>query len=194
MLVGGPSAQIADTRAAVAHDLRMIVPFTLLAIGLVLIVLLRALVAPLYLLASVLASFAATLGLSTLAFRYLLDSPGIDPTLTSLVFLFVVALGVDYTIFLMSRVREEVRAGSPTGEAALRALAATGGVITSAGVILAGTFAVLMLLPLEALLQIGLAVSLGVLIESLVVRTLMVPALAVLLGDRSWWPSGRWSR
>jgi len=188
VLVGGPSAQIADTRAAVSGDLRLIVPVTLIVIGLVLTLLLRALVAPIYLLASVVASFSAALGLSTLAFRYLLDSPGIDPTVPSLVFLFVVALGVDYTIFLMSRVREEVLAGHATGEATLRALAATGGVITSAGVILAGTFGVLMLLPLEALLQIGLAVALGVLIDALIVRPLLVPALAVLLGERSWWP------
>jgi putative drug exporter of the RND superfamily len=161
---------------------------TPLPLHIILCLLLRAIVAPLYLVASVLLSFAATMGLSYAAFEWVFDSPGSDVSLPLFVFLFVVALGVDYNIFLMARVREEVeRTDTRTG--VLRGLARTGGVITSAGVILAGTFAVLMLLPLEQLFQLGFAVALGVLIDTLVVRTLLVPATAFLVGRASWWPS-----
>jgi len=163
------------------------VPLTLLAIFAILVALLRALVAPLYLVATVVLSFAATLGLSLLAFRFVFDAPGSDPGLATLVFLFTVVPGVDYNIFLMTRVREEARlVGSRTGVVA--GLERTGAVITSAGLILAGTFLMLTLLPLEQLFQLGFAVALGVLVDTFVVRSLLVPAIAVLLGDRSWWP------
>ena len=162
-------------------------PLTLLAILAILIALLRALVAPLYLVATVVLSFAATLGLALLAFEYVFDAPGSDPGLPTLVFLFTVALGVDYNIFLMARVREETRVvGSRPGVVA--GLEQTGAVITGAGLILAGTFLVLTLLPLEQLFQLGFAVALGVLVDTFVVRSLLVPAIALMLGDRSWWP------
>ena len=142
---------------------------------------------PLYLVATVVLSFAATLGLSLLAFQYVFDAPGSDPGLPTLVFLFTVALGVDYNIFLMTRVREEARVvGSRAGVVA--GLEQTGAVITGAGLILAGTFLVLTLLPLEQLFQLGFAVALGVLVDTFVVRSLLVPAIALMLGDRSWWP------
>ena len=187
-LVGGPTAEEADTRAAASRDASLIVPLTLLAILAILVALLRALVAPVYVVASVVLSFAATLGLALLAFRYVFDAPGSDAGLPTLVFLFTVALGVDYNIFLMARVREEARArGSRAG--VVVGLERTGAVITSAGLILAGTFLVLTLLPLEQLFQLGLAVALGVLVDTFVVRSLLVPAVALLLGDRSWWPA-----
>jgi RND superfamily putative drug exporter len=166
---------------------RLIVPLTLLLILLILILLLRAVVAPLYLIATVILSYFATLGLSYLIFLYVFDSPGVDPGYATFLFLFAVALGVDYNIFLVSRIREEADA-MPMRPAVLRALETTGGVITSAGLILAGTFLVLMTLPLEARFQLGFGVALGVLIDTFVVRTLLVPALAVWIGDRSWWP------
>ena len=186
-LVGGPTAEEADTRAAARRDASLIVPLTLLAILAILIALLRALVAPLYLVATVVLSFAATLGLALLAFEYVFDAPGSDAGLPTLVFLFTVALGVDYNIFLMARVREEARVlGSRPG--VVTGLEQTGAVITSAGLILAGTFLVLTLLPLEQLFQLGFAVALGVLVDTFVVRSLLVPAIALMLGDRSWWP------
>jgi RND superfamily putative drug exporter len=186
-LVGGATAEELDTRQTTARDERLIVPVTLLAILAILCALLRAVVAPLYLVASVVLSFAATLGVSYAAFRWLFDSPGSDASLPLFVFLFVVALGVDYNIFLMARVREEARSGDAR-EAVLHGLERTGGVITSAGIVLAGTFAVLMLLPLEQLFQLGFAVALGVLVDTFVVRTLLVPAVALLAGSASWWP------
>jgi RND superfamily putative drug exporter len=187
VLIGGPTAEEADTRATARSDTALAVPLTLAVIFLILVALLRAAVAPVYLILSVMLSFAATMGLAYAALRYVFDSPGSDAGLPLLVFVFVVALGVDYNIFLMARVREEVaRHGSREG--VLLGLERTGGVITSAGLILAGTFAVLMLLPLEQLFQLGFAVALGILLDTFVVRTLLVPSVAVLLGDRSWWP------
>jgi RND superfamily putative drug exporter len=187
-LVGGPTAEEADTRTTTARDERLIVPVTLLAILGILCALLRAVVAPLYLVASVVLSFAATMGISYAAFRWLFDSPGSDASLPLFVFLFVVALGVDYNIFLMTRVREEVHRGD-VRSGVLHGLERTGGVITSAGLVLAGTFAVLTLLPLEQLFQLGFAVALGVLVDTFVVRTLLVPAVAFLAGRASWWPA-----
>jgi RND superfamily putative drug exporter len=187
-LVGGPTAEEADTRTTTRRDERLVVPVTLAAILAILVLLLRAVVAPLFLIASVVLSYAATMGVSYAAFRWLFDAPGSDASLALFVFLFVVALGVDYNIFLMARVREETRRhGARDG--VLLGLERTGGVITSAGVILAGTFLVLMLLPLEQLFQLGLAVALGVLVDTLVVRTVLVPAVGLLLGERAWWPA-----
>ncbi len=156
-------------------------------------ILLRAVVAPLYLIATVIFSLFATLGVTAFVFTQIFGDAGFDTSLPTYAFIFLVALGVDYNIFLMSRVREEAR-DLPTREAVVRALAATGPVITSAGIILAGTFAVLASLPVTFLLHLGFAVSFGVLLDTFIVRTIMVPAIAELVGDASWWPSGRKSK
>ena len=191
-LVGGATAEEADGRAAASRDASLVVPLTLLVVLLILVALLRALVAPLYLVASVVLSFAATLGLTYALLEFVFDAPGTDASLPIFVFVFVVALGVDYNIFLVARIREETRRHGPR-EGVLRGLERTGGVITSAGLILAGTFAVLMTLPLEQLFQLGFAVAIGILVDTFVVRTLVVPAIALLLGRWSWWP-GRLGR
>jgi RND superfamily putative drug exporter len=136
----------------------------------------------------VVASFFGTLGLSFVFFRYVDGQPGVDPSMPIFAFIFLVALGIDYTIFLMSRAREEARRHG-TREGMLRALSATGPVITSAGVILAGTFSVLMTLPVTFAFDIGFMVAVGILLDTFVVRTIMVPAAVELIGDRVWWPS-----
>jgi putative drug exporter of the RND superfamily len=188
-LVGGPTAQEADSRATVRSDFRLIAPLALLLIFGILVLLLRSLVLPAVLVASQVLAFVATLGIAYALFALVLDAPGSDASLPTFVFIFTVALGVDYSIFLMARVREEViRVGHAEGVE--RGLVATGGVITSAGVILAGTFLVLTTLPLEQLYQLGIAVALGVLIDTFVVRTLVVPGIVLLLGPRTWWPGG----
>jgi RND superfamily putative drug exporter len=185
-LLGGIPAENYDIEQTNARDTRLIVPLVLLVVAVILMLLLRALVAPLYLMASVILSFAATLGLSTFAFSHLANE-GIAFNLVLLSFLFLVALGVDYNIFLMTRVREEA-AGRGTPAAALRGLVATGGVVTGAGLILAGTFATLTLLPLEELIQIGATVAVGVLLDTFIVRALLIPAITYRLGERAWWP------
>jgi RND superfamily putative drug exporter len=187
-LVGGGTAINYDYDASTGRDLKLIVPIALLAIGIVLALLLRALVAPLVLIASVVASFFGTLGISILFIRHVVGDAGVDNSLPTFAFIFLVALGIDYTIFLMSRVREEARRHG-TREGMLRALAATGPVITSAGLILAGTFSVLMTLPVTFTFNLGFLVALGILLDTFVVRTIMVPAAVELLGDRIWWPS-----
>jgi RND superfamily putative drug exporter len=185
-LVGGQTAVTVDTRAAANRDNLVVVPLILGVVLAVLVLLLRAVVAPLLLIASVVLSYAATMGLTTLLFQAI-GYPRIDNSLPLLAFLFLVALGVDYTIFLMSRVREEAGALG-TREGVLRALTVTGGVITSAGVVLAATFAVLTSFPLVITLHLGLVVPIGILLDTLVVRTLLVPALAAHLGEAIWWP------
>jgi putative drug exporter of the RND superfamily len=187
-LVGAGSAITQDLNEANARDLRVIVPVALLVIAIILGILLQAIVAPLVLIATVLASFFGTLGLSIFFFIEVQGSAGVDASLPTFAFIFLVALGVDYTIFLMSRVREEARTHG-TREGVLRALSATGPVITSAGLILAGTFAVLMTLPVTFAFNIGFMVSVGILLDTFIVRTIMVPAAVELLGDRVWWPS-----
>jgi RND superfamily putative drug exporter len=187
-LVGGASAEEADLRAAADRDTMVLVPLVLLVVTGILVLLLRSLVAPVVLLATVVLSFLAALGLSLLLFELVADFPGEDPSYPLFAFIFLVALGVDYNIFLMARVREEALT-TDTRSAMLTGLAATGGVITSAGVVLAGTFSVLAVLPLVALTQIGVTVALGVLLDTFVVRTLLVPALTFELGERIWWPS-----
>jgi RND superfamily putative drug exporter len=157
-----------------------------LVIAVVLAVLLRAVVAPLLLVASVGISVAATVGLSALVFGAV-GSPSSDPGVLLIGFVFLVALGVDYNIFLMTRAREEA-ATRGTREGVLHALAVTGGVITSAGLVLAATFGALAVLPLTILAQLAFVVASGVLLDTLVVRTLTVPAAVALLGDRVWWP------
>ena len=149
--------------------------------------LLRALVAPVYLIVTVIASFAATLGIATFALTRLLGEDGLTFNLVLLAFLFLVALGVDYNIFLMHRARREAGALGAR-EGILKALAVTGGVVTGAGLVLAGTFATLTILPLAALQQIGGTVAFGVLLDTFVVRALLVPAITYRLGDRAWWP------
>ncbi|MET0305626.1 MAG: MMPL family transporter [Solirubrobacterales bacterium] len=189
-LVGGIPAENYDVEQANARDTRLIVPVVLLLVGLILALLLRALLAPAYLIVSVVASFAATLGLVTFVFSHLLGASGIAFNLVLMAFIFLVALGVDYNIFLMTRVREEV-ATRGTREGVLAALENTGGVVTGAGLVLAGTFATLTLLPLEQLVQIGATVAVGVLLDTFVVRALLIPAITYLLGDRAWWPSSQ---
>jgi putative drug exporter of the RND superfamily len=188
-LLGGLPAENWDVEQTNGRDTRLIVPLVLLVVGLILAAVLRAIAAPLYLMATVVLSFAGTLGLSTFAFSQI-GGEGITFDLTLLAFIFLVALGVDYNIFLMTRVRgEAARPGTQVG--ALRALVATGGVVTGAGLILAGTFATLTLLPLEELIQIGATVAVGVLIDTFVVRALLIPAVTYRLGERAWWPAHR---
>jgi RND superfamily putative drug exporter len=186
-LLGGIPAENYDIEQTNAHDTRLIVPLVLLVVGLILALVLRALLAPAYLILTVVLSFAATLGLCTFAFAAL-GGEGIAFNLVLLAFLFLVALGVDYNIFLMARAREE-SATTGTREGTLVALVNTGGVVTGAGLILAGTFATLTLLPLEELVQIGATVAIGVLLDTFVVRALLIPAITYRLGERTWWPS-----
>jgi putative drug exporter of the RND superfamily len=187
-LVGGAAAESLDTQRAGKHDIQVIVPVVLLVIGLILMVLLRSVVAALVLLVANVLSFAAALGVSAIVFNHVLDYPGADPTVPLFAFVFLVALGVDYSIFLMTRVREEsIVVGTRLG--VIRGLAVTGGVITSAGIVLATTFAALGIIPLLFLAQIAFIVAFGVLLDTFVVRSLLVPALVHDLDHRTWWPS-----
>ena len=186
--VGGLSAVMADYRDGAQRDAQLIVPLVLLVILLTLIALLRAIIAPLYLIGSVILSFFGIFGTCLVFFTTVLDESGFDPSLTIFGFIFLVALGVDYNIFLMDRVREEAR-HLGTRRGALRALVATGPVITSAGIILAGTFAVLAMLPIAILVELGTVVAFGVLVDTFIVRSMLVPAIITVIGDRSWWPS-----
>jgi RND superfamily putative drug exporter len=187
-LVGGSSAINYDLDNANQHDLELIAPLALLVMAVILAILLQALVAPLVLLASVVLSFACTLGISILFIRFVVGDAGFDSSIPIFAFIFLVALGIDYTIFLMARVREEARKHG-TREGMLRALSATGPVITSAGIILAGTFSVLMTLPVSFTFDLGFMVALGILLDTFVVRTIMVPAAVEVIGDKIWWPS-----
>ena len=188
ILVGGATAEEHDLCEAVRSDTRFLVPLVLLVVFAILVLLLRAIVGPLMLMATVVLSFFAALGLALFVFELFADFPGEDPSYPLFAFIFLVALGIDYNIFLMARVREEAQS-LPTKEAMLKGLAVTGGVITSAGIVLAGTFSVLAVLPLVALTQIGITVALGVLLDTFVVRSILVPALTFSLGERTWWPS-----
>jgi putative drug exporter of the RND superfamily len=187
-LVGGGSATQYDFDQAIESDLELIAPIALVVIAVILAILLRALVAPLVLIASVIVSFLCTLGISVLFIRFVVGDAGFDASIPTFAFIFLVALGIDYTIFLMARVREESRRHG-TREGMLRALSATGPVITSAGIILAGTFSVLMTLPVTYTFDLGFMVALGILLDTFIVRTIMVPAAVELIGDRIWWPS-----
>ncbi len=188
VLVGGQTAQTLDVRLSADRDLRVVVPAIIGVVFLVLALLLRSLVAPLLLVAANVLSFGATMGASALVFNHVFRFPGGDPTTVLYGFVFLVALGVDYSIFLMTRAREETRALGPK-QGVLTALAVTGGVITSAGLVLAATFGALAVLPLLFLAQIAFIVAFGVLLDTLVVRSLLVPAVTVELGARTWWPS-----
>jgi RND superfamily putative drug exporter len=186
--VGGNTAVNLDVQRAARHDRNLIIPIILAVVFIILTVLLRALLAPLLLIATVVLSFGAALGTSALVFRHLFGFGGTDSSFPLFVFVFLVALGIDYNIFLMTRVREETtRYGTRRG--ALIGLAATGGVITSAGIVLAGTFAVLGTLPLVAFAEIGFAVAFGVLLDTIVVRSVLVTALNLDIGRFMWWPS-----
>jgi RND superfamily putative drug exporter len=187
-LVGGSTAVNFDTREASRHDRNLIIPIVLAVILVVLALLLRALVAPLLLILTVVLSFAAALGVGALAFNHLFGFAGADPGFPLFAFVFLVALGIDYNIFLMTRVREETLAHG-TRDGVRRGLAVTGGVITSAGIVLAATFAVLGVLPLVFLAELGFTVAFGVLLDTFLVRSVLVPALATDIGRRIWWPS-----
>lgn len=188
VLVGGETAQNYDSRAANNRDIFVILPLVLLAIMIILGLLLRSVVAAIYLGATIVLTYFATLGLSILTFEFIFGHDSIGNSVPFLLFVFLNALGVNYSIYLMSRVREEA-AVHELNQATELALATTGGVITSAGLILAGTFAALMTLPLRDLLQLGFAVSVGVLMDTFITRTLLVPTLVKLLGRWNWWPS-----
>lgn len=192
-MVGGPSAQLYDKDAGSSRDLKIIVPLVLAVVLIVLILLLRSLVAPVILLMAVAAVWAASLGIGGLVFGPVFGFTGTDPSLTLLSFVFLVALGVDYGIFLMHRMREGALAGAPPERAVIDALVATGGVIASAGVVLAATFAVLTVLPLVMMVELGFTIGIGVLLDTFLVRPFLVPAATLILGRKVWWP-GRLSR
>jgi putative drug exporter of the RND superfamily len=186
-LFGASTASEIDLAAAQSHDRRVVIPLVLGVVLLILMVLLRALVAPLLVIGTVVASYFAALGASWLLFKHAFGFPAADIQVALMGFLFMVALGVDYNLFLVSRIREEAaRADHPTG--VLRGLGVTGGVISSAGLVLAAAFGVLAVMPVTMMVQIGVLVSLGVLLDTFFVRSVIVPALALDAGSRFWWP------
>ena len=188
VLVGGGTAINLDVRHASERDLRVIIPAILTVVFVVLMLLLRSLIAPVILVVANVISFAATLGVAAVVFNHVFHFPGSDPATPLYAFVFLVALGIDYSIFLMTRVREEA-AQRGTRPGILVGLAVTGGVITSAGIVLASTFSALSLIPIVFLVQIAFIVAFGVLLDTLVVRSLLVPAFAHDIGARIWWPS-----
>lgn len=187
-MVGGPTAIQLDTLTASQHDRMVIIPVVLAVITVILMILLRAVVAPLLLLITTVVSFGSSLGVAALLFNHVWKFPGVDPTIVLYGFVFLVALGIDYNIFLMTRVREEsLRSGTQAG--VVKGLVITGGVITSAGVVLAATFAALAVIPILFLVQLAFIVAFGVLLDTIVVRSLLVPALIKDIGSKVWWPS-----
>jgi RND superfamily putative drug exporter len=190
VLSTGSAAFFDDIRTLSTHDFRTIIIAVLIGIFVVLALLLRSIVAPTYLIITVLLSLLATLGLTTFFFQIVGGQPGIAWWLPPFLFVMLVALGADYNIFLMSRIREEAQVHT-TADATARGLALTGHVITSAGLILAGTFGALLFAPLRSLQQYGFAVTVGILLDTFVVRSLLVPSIAVILGRHNWWPSRR---
>ncbi|MFJ4583534.1 MMPL family transporter [Streptomyces echinatus] len=186
--VGGSTAIMVDTENAASRDSKVIIPIVLLVVLLILTLLLRAVVAPLLLMATVLLSFGAALGVSSLVFEHVFGLAGADASFPLLAFVFLVALGIDYNIFLVTRVREDTLLHG-TRRAALTGLSSTGGVITSAGVVLAGTFAAMASLPLVFAVELGFAVAFGVLLDTIVVRSVLVTALTLDVGRWMWWPS-----
>jgi RND superfamily putative drug exporter len=187
-MVGGATAVNYDSQQASAADTRLVMPIVLAVVLIILVLLLRAIVAPVLLVASVVLSFFAALGASAFAWRHILGFPGADASAPLYLFIFLVALGIDYNIFLMSRVREE-SLQIPTREAIRKGVAVTGGVITSAGIVLAATFSVLAVLPLVTLVEVGSAVAFGVLLDTFIIRSIVVPAAAHDIGAPIWWPS-----
>ncbi|WAP53065.1 MMPL family transporter [Arthrobacter sp. ATA002] len=188
VLIGGVTATTIDTNAAAVHDRDLIIPVVLVVILILLMLLLRSILAPVLLILTVLLSFGATLGISALMFNHVFNFPGADPAVPLYGFIFLVALGVDYNIFLMTRVREESLLHG-TRDGVIRGLMITGSVITSAGIVLAATFAALGVIPVLFLAQLAFIVAFGVLLDTLVVRSLLVPALSYDIGRRIWWPS-----
>jgi RND superfamily putative drug exporter len=187
-LVGGVTATAVDTNAASIHDRNLIIPIVLVVIMIILMLLLRSILAPVLLIATTVLSFGTAMGVAALVFNGLFQFPGADPAVPLFGFIFLVALGIDYNIFLMTRVREEsLKHG--TAQGVLRGLAITGGVITSAGLVLAATFAALSVIPILFLVQLAFIVAFGVLLDTFVVRTLLVPALSYDIGRAIWWPS-----
>lgn len=190
MYVTGSAAFLSEVDAAAARDFPIIVGAVIFGVAAVVALLLRSVVIPLYMVATVLLTYGAALGATTVVFQHVLGYPGIEWWIPPMLFVLLVVLGVDYSIFLMSRVREE--AGTlATRDAVTRGLGATGGVITSCGVILAGTFAAMLAAPLTSLVTLGFAASVGILLDTFVVRALVVPSVATLLGRHNWWPSSR---
>jgi len=188
VLVGGSTAINLDVLDATRTDLRVIVPAILAVIFVVLMLLLRSVLAAMLLVLANVLSFGATVGASALVFNHVFGFPGSDPSIPLYAFVFLVALGIDYSIFLMTRVREEtIERGTRPG--VLVGLAVTGGVITSAGIVLAATFSALAVLPILFLVQMAFMVAFGVLLDTMIVRSLLVPALSYDLGTRIWWPN-----
>ena len=169
-------------------DFGRVVGFAIAGILIIFIILLRSIVAPIYMILTVLLNYGATLGIASLFFTGVLKQEGMYYMLTIFIFIFLVALGADYNIFLVSRIREE-SGKRPVKEAIAHAVGHTGGVITSCGIILAGTFATLVTSPLQMVMQIGAAIAFGVIIDTFIVRALLVPAIAAILGKISWWPA-----
>ncbi|WP_262003843.1 MMPL family transporter [Microbacterium sp. Mcb102] len=192
-LVGGVTATSIDTNDASIHDRNLIIPVILLVIMLILMLLLRSILAPVLLILTTVLSFGTAMGVSALVFNGIFDFPGADPAVPLFGFVFLVALGIDYNIFLMTRVREESKQHG-TREGILRGLSITGGVITSAGLVLAATFAALSVIPILFLVQLAFIVAFGVLLDTFVVRSLLVPALTYDIGKAIWWPSKLWRR
>ena len=188
ILVGGESATSLDSNLTAERDLRVIVPLVLAVVLVVLMILLRAFVLPMLLLLSTVISFASAMGVSALVFNHIFNFSGADPTVPLYGFIFLVALGVDYTIFLMTRAKEETPQRG-TKKAVLHSLTVTGGVITSAGVVLAATFAALSVIPLMFMVQLAFIVAFGVLLDTFIVRTLLIPGLVTDIGRKVWWPS-----
>jgi len=187
-LVGGTSAVYSDIDAATRHDQKLIIPVILLLIAIILALLLRSIAASLLLLVTVVISYFATLGACSIVFHHLFHFAGEDSSFPLFAFVFLVALGIDYNIFLMTRVREEtIKSGTHAGMT--KGVTVTGGVITSAGIVLAATFSILSILPLVFLAEIGFAVGFGVLLDTLLVRSILVPALVHSIGPKVWWPS-----
>lgn len=192
-LVGGVTATSIDTNDASIHDRNLIIPVILVVIMLILMLLLRSILAPVLLILTTVLSFGTAMGVSALVFNGIFQFPGADPAVPLFGFVFLVALGIDYNIFLMTRVREESKAHG-TREGILRGLSITGGVITSAGLVLAATFAALSVIPILFLVQLAFIVAFGVLLDTFVVRSLLVPALTYDIGKAIWWPSKLWRR
>ena len=188
VLLGGQTAAARDLNASATRDNHVVIPLALAVVLLILSLLLRALLGPALLVLSTILSFGAALGFGIFIFEHVFHYPGIDPSLPLLTFVFLVALGIDYNIFLMARVREETHRFG-TREGMLRGLAVTGTVITSAGIVLAGTFSALAVLPLIGLTEIGFVIAFGVLLDTFVVRSILVPALVFDIGSATWWPS-----
>jgi RND superfamily putative drug exporter len=188
ILVGGTTAVFYDTDVAARHDNRTVIPVVLLLITLILGLLLRSIVSAVLLLGTVVLSYFATLGVCALVFNHVFGFAGGDASFPLFAFIFLVALGIDYNIFLMTRVREESgKLGTRKG--VIKGLTVTGSVITSAGIVLAATFGVLGILPLVFLAQLGFAVAFGVLLDTIIVRSILVPALVHEIGPKVWWPS-----